>query len=583
MRDFPMRGFRFRWRARPSTERPAIASGRAAGGGAAGGRAASGVAAGDRAADPPPVGVGLGGSPGTGAKGVVGAAAGDGGLAVASAEELVHATPQGRPPAEPASVDDAADGLWSASRRSLTIGLVLTITLAAFEALAVATIMPIVARDLGGFELYGWVFTAFFLGSLIGIVVVGGTVDQRGLVAPFAIGLGLFAIGLVGAGLAPTMQVLIGARFIQGLGGGAIPPIAYVAIARSLPERLRPRMFATLSTAWVLPGVIGPAIAGTVAEHLHWRVVFLGLLPLIAISGSMSFAALSRIPASSARLPGTLGRTASAQGRPARNRHPARLRDAILVAAAAGLVTGGLTSGQPGLLLALVGAGLVLGLPAYQRLTPRGTLRLGRGLPAAVLLRGALTFAFFGVDAYVALTLIGWRGIGAGEAGITLTAATLAWTAGSWIQARGATRWGYAAFVRVGFGIVAIGIASFAAVLSPSVPVLVAVPTFGIAGFGMGLAYAPLSLIVLREAPAEEQGAATAALSLSDVLGTALGTGIAGAIVAAGLRSADSMGSALAPVFVLVVVVAAAGTIAAVRLRVPEAGSMASGAAPALR
>ena len=100
------------------------------------------------------------------------------------------------------------------------------------------------------------------LGSLIGIVVVGGLIDRRGLGRPFAAGLGLFAIGLLVGGLAPSMEVLVGARFVQGLGAGTIPPIAYVAIGRSLPDRLRPRMFATLSTAWVLPGVLGPAVAG---------------------------------------------------------------------------------------------------------------------------------------------------------------------------------------------------------------------------------------------------------------------------------------------------------------------------------
>src|SRR3990172_12274810 len=142
------------------------------------------------------------------------------------------------------------DGLWSAHRRALTIGLVLTITLVAFEALAVSTVMPTVARELGGIELYGWVFSAFFLGSLIGIVVVGGAIDRRGLALPFALGLGVFAIGLLVGGLAPSMPVLVGARFVQGLGAGTIPPIAYVAIGRSLPEPLRPRMFATMSTAW---------------------------------------------------------------------------------------------------------------------------------------------------------------------------------------------------------------------------------------------------------------------------------------------------------------------------------------------
>ena len=151
-------------------------------------------------------------------------------------------------------------GLWSPARRPLTLGLVLTITLVAAEALAVSTAMPIVARDLGGLELYGLVFSAFFVGSLFGIVVVAGLIDRIGVVAPFLAGLGLFAIGLAIAGSAPSMAVLIGARFIQGIGGGTIPPVAYVAIGRSLPAHLRPRMFAVLSTAWILPGVFGPAV-----------------------------------------------------------------------------------------------------------------------------------------------------------------------------------------------------------------------------------------------------------------------------------------------------------------------------------
>ena len=86
-----------------------------------------------------------------------------------------------------------SDGLWSPGRRSLTIGLILTITLVAVEALAVSTIMPIVAGDLGGIELYGWVFSSFLLGSLIGIAVVGGLIDRLGLAGRSSRGLGMFA------------------------------------------------------------------------------------------------------------------------------------------------------------------------------------------------------------------------------------------------------------------------------------------------------------------------------------------------------------------------------------------------------
>src|SRR6186713_2165502 len=180
------------------------------------------------------------------------------------------------------------DSLWRPDRRALTLGLVLTITLVGFESLAISTVMPIVSDELGGIELYGWVFSAFFLGSLIGIVVVGGAIDRGGLAVPYGVGLALFAIGLLVGGLAPSMLILVVARFVQGLGAGTLQPIAYVAIGRTLPEHLRPRMFATLSTAWVLPGVIGPAIAGTVGDTVGWRYVFLGLLPLIALAGALT-------------------------------------------------------------------------------------------------------------------------------------------------------------------------------------------------------------------------------------------------------------------------------------------------------
>jgi MFS family permease len=429
-----------------------------------------------------------------------------------------------------------ADGLWSPGRRALTLGLVLTITLVAFEALAVSTIMPNVARELGDVALYGWVFTAFFLGSLLGIVLVGGLIDRGGLVRPFVAGLALFSVGLVIGGLAPSMPVLVAARFLQGLGGGAIPPIAYVSIGRALPESLRPRMFATLSTAWVLPGVIGPALSGIVADNVGWRAVFLGLLPLILLAGAMTLPAIAAsVPAADSGPGNAMAAT--------RRRFPA----AILVAAGAGLVVLGLTDAKlvPG--VPLVAGGLLLGVPAFRRLTPPGTLRAAAGLPAAVLLRGLLTFAFFCADVYVPRALVDWRGLNVSVA-----------------------RWGARRFVRLGYLTVALGIVGFAAVLSPAVPVVVGMVTWGIAGFGMGLAYSPLSLTVLAEAPLAEQGSATSGLQLSDVVGTALGTGVGGAIIAAGIAGGLPGWAGLAGAFAVGVVAALFGAILAVRLPGPR-------------
>ena len=452
------------------------------------------------------------------------------------------------------------EGLWSPRRRALTLGLVLTITLVAFEALAVGTIMPKVAHELGDMQLYGWVFTSFLLASLLGIVLVGGFIDRSGLVAPFLVGLGLFSAGLVVGGLAPSMPVLIAGRFLQGFGAGAIPPIAYVSIGRALPEALRPRMFATLSTAWVLPGVIGPALSGVVADQVGWRFVFLGLLPLILLAGAMTLPAIARsVPAASdapaPRTPGNVRR---------------RLPAAVLVAAGVGSLVAGLTSAAvvPG--VPLVVAGIALAIPGFRRLTPPGTLAVRPGLPAAVALRGLLTFAFFCADAYVPLALVGWRGLPTAVAGIALTTATLAWTTGAWVQARKFTALGARRFVRLGFATVALGIASFAAVLSPAVPVAVGMVTWGITGFGMGLAYSPLSLTTLSEAPSDEQGAATSALQLSDVSGTALGTGLGGAVIGAGVVAGWPGWVGLAGAFAVGVVAALAGIVLAVRLPGPR-------------
>ena len=477
------------------------------------------------------------------------------------------------PSDEPVTDLGELGGLFSPGRRALTAGLVMTITLVAFEALAVATVMPLVRRELGSLELYGWVFSAFFLGTLIGIVIVGGLIDRGGLVRPFAAGLALFSIGLIVGGLAPSMPVLVAGRFLQGLGAGAIPPIAYVSIGRALPDDLRPRMFAVLSTAWVLPGVIGPAIAGGVAQLTTWRAVFLGLLPLIVAAGAITLPAIrSAVPVGAAAIGGA-DPDGPGTGLAMRRRVPIGL----VLAAGAGLLLAGLTSGSLVLGVPLVVIGLVLVLPSFMRLTPVGTLRAVRGLPAAVLLRGLLTFTFFCADAYVPLALQEWRGLGPAVAGIALTGATLSWTAGAWIQARRIDRWGVRRLVGSGFGVVAVGIVAFALVLSPAVPVAVGIVAWTIAGLGMGLSYSPLSLTVLREATPGAEGTATSSLQLSDVLGTALGTGVGGALLAFSARSGLATWVGLAAAFVTGAAVGLLGFALSGRLEGRRDGGATSG------
>lgn len=445
--------------------------------------------------------------------------------------------------------------LFAPGRRGLTLGLVSTITLVALESLAIGTVLPIVAEELGDLALYGWVHTAFFLGSLLGTVVVGGALDRMPLRRPFAIGLGLFAAGLLAGGLASSMPMLVAARFVQGLGGGAIAPTAYVAIGRSMPDNLQSRMFAMLSTAWVVPGIIGPSIAAVVGELTSWRWVFLGLLPLLAISGSLALSALRGIPGAR---PGEVGGAAATVR---------RFPNAVLAAAGAALLVAGLTARELPVAIGGATVGLALLVPAFRRLTPAGTLVLAVGVPAAVLLRGTMTFAFFTGDAYLPLLLQTWRGTPATLTGLVFTVTTIAWTAGTWIQARRIDRHGPRFFVALGFAFVAAGALLTVPVAIAGVAPEVTVLTWILPGLGMGFMYSAVTLVVLRGSAPAAQGSATSALQLSDILGTALGAGLGGAITAAGERAGgDGLGWALAAVFGASLLAALLGAAGARRL-----------------
>jgi MFS family permease len=438
--------------------------------------------------------------------------------------------------------------VWAPGRRALTVGLVFTITLVGFEGLAIATVLKVIEDDLRDIGLLGWVFSAFFLGSLFGVVAAGRAADRRGPARPFLMGLALFAAGLVAGGLAPNMLVLVAARSVQGVGAGAIPAVAYVAIGRAYPPALQPRMFAVLSTAWVLPGLIGPAVSGAVAVAFGWRWVFLGLLPLVALAAAMTVRPLYEL------------------GAPGGDEPVDRRIKALMLVVGAGLVLAGASAHSVLIAPALVVAGLIVGARAFVQLVPPGTVRLARGLPAAVALRGLATFAFFGADAYVAFTVTSVRHASIALGGVALTAATLTWTAGSWVQERRVVRVGPQPLVRAGLLVIGCGIGLMIVVAQFAVPPATAVLAWAIAGLGMGLSYAPLSLVVLAEAPKGAEGTASAALQLCDTLGVALGTGISGAIVAAGATFAWTRATALTLAFAMCATVAVLTAIAATRL-----------------
>lgn len=425
--------------------------------------------------------------------------------------EPIHTNEQNRE----ATSRVAVPKIWDASHRWLTIGIVLTVVGAAFEALAVATILPLTSRELGGLQLYGWAFSAFMLTNMIGVTVAGGEADRLGPARPFLAGVALFVLGLLVSGFATTMPLLIVGRAVQGLGAGVIGSISYIAIARGYPADLKPQMLAVISSAWVVPGLIGPGLAAVVAEAVGWRWVFLGLVPVMVAAGGLALHGLR-----------------SLDGNPATSPDWRRALAAVGLALGAGLMLTGV--GVEGLLprVGLMVVGLGIAVPALQYLLPPGTLWAAAALPAAIVVSGLLNLAFFGVDAFVPLALTTVRGQSTTSAGLTLTAATVTWTTGAWLQARLAASRGRRQLVWAGLVLTALGILATAALLHPLVPALLAPLAWGLAGLGMGVAYSTLSLVVLEHAQGGQEGRATAGLQLMNVLGSAIGTGVGGAVIA---------------------------------------------------
>jgi MFS family permease len=429
--------------------------------------------------------------------------------------------------------------VFSPRHRALSIGMVSLIMLVAFEYLAVATAMPVVGRELDGYHLYGLAFSGGQAAGMIATVAGGRWSDAKGPRASLWTGIAAFMAGLVVAGTAPTMEVFLLGRFVQGLGGGLFNVALYVLVAQVYPAQAHPRVFSLLSTAWVLPSVVGPAITGVVTEQLSWRWVFLSVPVLAAPAVLMLWRGMPT------ELPEPAG------GRGGRDFVPALVWGAVAAVGAALLQYGSGTAGV-GPVPAVAGLGLlVLVLP---RMLPRGTLRAARGLPAVVALRGLAAGAFFAAEVFVPLTLTTERGLGPAEAGLALTGGALAWSFGSWVQGRASYR--RQTFLRVGTALIAAGIAITGLTVFGGVPVLVAFGGWLVAGLGIGLVYPTLSVLVLELSAPGEQGRNSASLSIGESAYSIVAVAVTGALFT-GLGGTTAVHLAC---FALLVVMAGAGT-----------------------
>ena len=426
-------------------------------------------------------------------------------------------------------------------------------TLFAFEGMAVATVMPVVAIEFDGLGLYAWAFNAYVACSLVGMVISGTWCDRDGPRRAMWSGLSLFAGGAVVAGIAWSMPVLIAARGLQGLGGGALIVATYVLIARAFPEHLRPKAFSLLAASWVVPAIVGPLIAGWLTESLSWRYAF-WLVPLVLVLPALLLRSILREHDGGSGDRGRSGRAV-----------PALVTAMGLTLAMAAFVR------PAGLPLWADALGLVAGLGmllfGVRRLLPAGSLRLRRGLPTTVLMRGILAGAFFGAEAFIPLALVEQRGYTVTLAGLVLSVSAFGWWAGSYSQSRIPESTDRSATVRVGALFVAAGLASLPLCLVPGIPAFVCAVSYFIASIGMGLCFPSIAVQTLRLSPESEKGANSAALQISDAILSSLALGVLGAIHAAAVASGGASVRTYDTLWWLSAAVAVVGAVVAARMK----------------
>jgi MFS family permease len=408
--------------------------------------------------------------------------------------------------------------MFSPSLRATTSGLLVLITLVAFEAMGVAAALPTAARELHGLAGYGWAFTGMLVGNVVGLVVSGQLSDQRGPRLPLVSGLVTFVAGLLLSGSSVSMAEFVAGRFVQGFGGGMLITAVYVVLGEMYGEQLRPKVFAAMSGAWVVPALAGPLVAGFLTQHASWRWVFLGLVPFAVAGAGLMVPALRRLRTRPSGRKTWLG-------------DPRRVLRALAVAAGvAALEAAGQHPSAASAALVLAGiAALAWGLRA---LLPPGTLRVRPGVSAPIALRGLIAGSFFGVDSMVPLTLTVQHRYSAVAAGLPLAASGVSWAVGSWWQGRSQVS-DRVGLIRAGLGFIAVAAAATAVVAFPAVPGWVMYGTWALAGIGAGLGISSVGVLLLNYTTDADRGADSAALQVADVVTVSLTTGLAGVLVAA--------------------------------------------------
>lgn len=411
-------------------------------------------------------------------------------------------------------LDCVKEKLWSPGRRMLLMTFVLVSMLGAASEVTTIAILPSISSSLGGLAFYGWAAAAFNLGAIAGGPIGGNAADRFGSRLPFLAGCLIFLAGVALVAVAPTMEMVVLARVVCGVGGGLFTGAVLSAQAVAVPAALRARVLAITLTAWLPVSLFVPQFAAYMQDLRDWRWAY--SLPFV-LGVVVLLVGVSSLPSRGS----------------AERRSAGVVAFAFSIAAAVALLIGGLRSfNTPAGVIAIV-VGLGLGAASARALMPPGTLIARKGLPAATLSKVLFGFGVLALEAFETLLIVGVRGESVAVGALAITAGSLAVVAGGWIHERLTQSIAIGRLLQGSSVVMLLGVVAVGAGTNDSVPVFVIFIGVAIRHLGWGIANNGTGEALLALAPKGREGAATSAANTLQSVGFVLGPGIGGIFVAA--------------------------------------------------
>lgn len=405
-------------------------------------------------------------------------------------------------------------------RTRIILGGILASFIAALDTTILATVMPTIVADLGGLDLYGWVFSVYMILAAVSMLLWGKLSDVYGKRTLFFASIGIFLLGSVLCGVASTMVELIIYRGIQGIGAGGLSSIPFALISTVFPPSERGKALGAIASAWGVSAVIGPLLGSAVVVSIGWPWVFYLNVP-VGIAAIMIVAASYREEIGHSRepidYPGAVLLTLT-------------IISLLLALLRIGRVRTVLDESA----LFLLGAWALFTILFFlrERSAPHPILELAFFRQRAFWVGNMLGFlgsvAMYGVIAYTPLfaqTILGGTAV---QAGLMITPMSLGWSAASLTAGRVAHRWGEPRLVRIGLGFMVLGL-SAAFTAGPGAGIWYLMMCVTVIGIGMGCQTPSLMLTVQQSVEHRNIGVATSSQMLSRTIGGAVGVSVLGA------------------------------------------------------